>query len=86
MAMDATQTKAQQVRLLLLPGLRSLAEERGIGDELNLMCTRFGTLELTITSARGSKMLPLFTSDEIMDDSYKAHFRPRVEKLLSAGR
>ena len=86
MAMDAIQTKAVQVRTLLLPELRGLAEEFGIGDELNLVCTRFGTLELTITSARKNKMLPLFTTDEIMDDSYKTHFRPRVEKLLSVGR
>lgn len=82
MAMDATQAKAQQVRLLLLPGLRGLAAQFGIGGEANLMCTRFGTIELTVTSRQGSKMMPLFTSAEIMDGSYKVHFRERVEKLL----
>lgn len=84
MAMDETQTKAQNIRKLLLPGLKGLADKFGIEGEANLMCTRFGTMELTLTSRKGSTMLPLFTAAEIMDDSYKTHFLPRVEKLLDS--
>jgi hypothetical protein len=84
MAMDEQQAKAQEVRKLLLPGLRGIADTLGIGDEVNLMCTREGTISLTVTSARHNNMFPLFTAQEIKDDSYKTHFRERVEKLLKA--
>jgi hypothetical protein len=84
MAMDEQQAKAQQIRKLLLPGLRGIADSLGIGDEVNLICTREGTISLTTQSARHSNMWPLFTAQEIKDDSYKTHFRERVEKLLKA--
>ena len=86
MAMDEVQAKAQQIRRVLLPGLQTLAKEERIEGEVNLMCTRMGTIELTIITNKGSAMHPLLSSAEIMDDSYKTHFRPRVEKLLKDAR
>ena len=84
MAMDEVQSKAQQVRQVLLPGLQTLAKECQINGEVNLICARNGAIELTVHTRTGSDMHPLFSSAEIMDGSYKTHFRPRVEKLLKA--
>jgi hypothetical protein len=84
MAMDEQQAKAVRARSHLLSDLQGIAEEFGIGDELNLLCTREGTISLTVTSARHNNMFPLFTAQEIKDDTYKTHFRERVEKLLKA--
>ena len=83
MAMDATQSKAQNIRRVLLPHLDRLAKEAGIHDEVNLICSRMGTLDLTVTGRLRTEMFPLFTAAEIADDSYKTHWLPRVTKLLA---
>lgn len=80
--MDEGPAKAARIRRELLPGLCGIAQEAGIRDEVNLVCTRWGTIELTIQNRTTSKMLPLFTPAEIADDSYKGLFLPRVTKLL----
>lgn len=82
MAMNEIQAKAQRIRRELLPSLDTIAKDNEIYDEVNLICTRAGTMELTIARRTGGEMLPLFSADEIADDSYKAQFVPRVTRLL----
>lgn len=80
--MDEARAKSPGIRRMLLPGLQGLAKDHGIRDEVNLVCTRNGSIELTIQRRSGGQMWPLFSPTEIADDSYKTLFLPRVTKLL----